>query len=340
MKKRKLTRAFLIVGLLVAVALIASPAMGASDKLSVKKMKVSVWPEYDDPRVMVTYQGEFKDGSVFPQGVKFPVPLGSEMNMVCALKPPNEEHLCQLYDTLTGSDDLSISYTLPIPTYYLEYYWDGIKGLPDKSFTFKYVSPYAIDTLELEVQQPLKATNFKLAQPYASATSDGLGMKYYHYAFNNVTPGQVISVDASYTKPDSKPSVAKKPASGSGGSSASGAGGSSTYAFMGIGAALLAVATVGFLLLRRKPVAAPVRTPPVQSRKAARVEARRIEAQRAHRQEIFRTARPEPVPRAAPPSAPRPQGGGAFCTQCGTRLAAGSQFCHVCGSKAKGAAQV
>ena len=340
-----LMRAFTILGLLLAVALTASPAIAASDgSLTIKSMKVSVWPEYDDPRVMVLYEGEFNDGSVFPQPVKFPAPLGSEMSMVCALKPPNDEHLCQLYDTLTASDSLAVSYTLPIPTFYLEYYWDGIKTQTDKSFSFNYVSPYAIDSLELEVQQPLRATNFKLAQPYASATSDALGMKYYHYVFNNVTPGQTISIDASYTKPDNKPSVAKKTSSGT-----SNAGGGYEFNFIGTGAALLVVGVIGFVLLRRNRAVALARTVP--SRRAARIEARRAEVQRAEPQPV-QTRRAEsqqmvrqppakltrPVPdRATPATKPYQVSAEAvFCSQCGTKLAAEAIFCHACGARAVG----
>ena len=328
MKTRGLTWVLIILGLLITAALITPPVLGASDKLmTIKNMKVSVWPEYDDSRVLVIYQGEFKDGSIFPQPVAFPVPLGSEINQVCALKPPNDEHLCQLYDTLATSDALSVSYTLPIPTYYLEYYWDGIKGLPEKSFTFKYVSPYAADTLELEVQQPLKATDFKLAQPYASASSDSLGMKYYHYVFNNVTAGQVISVGASYNKPDAKPSVVKTQGSSAGGSGAGGAGGGSSYSIIFIGVVIMAVAVIGFVLFRRKPVTAPVRVSRAESRRTARTEAKRIEARSAHRPEAH-----------APAAVPGPGTGVVFCSHCGTKLAAGAAFCHACGNKAGGSA--
>ena len=75
-----------------------------------------------DPRVLVMYEGEFNVDTPFPQPVAFPVPLGSEINQVCALQPPNDEHLCQLYETLTEPDNLLVVYTLPIPTYFLEYY--------------------------------------------------------------------------------------------------------------------------------------------------------------------------------------------------------------------------
>jgi len=330
-----LIRAFVILGLLLAMALNASPAMGASNSPpTIKTMKVQVWPEYDDPRVMVTYQGEFKDASVFPQPVKFPAPLGSEMAMVCALKPPDDEHLCQLYDTVTGADALSVSYTLPIPTYYLEYYWDGIKTQTDKSFSFNYVSPYAVDSLELEVQQPLRATDFKLAQPYASATSDAMGIKYYHYVFNNVAPGQTISVDASYSKPDNKPSVAKKTTSGT-----ASTGGNYEFNFIGTGAALLVVAAIGFFLLRRRRVPAPVRM--AQSRRAARIETRRAGVQRAESQTELRQPTAN-LTRTLPSRATKPakpdqvSTEAVFCSKCGTKLATEAAFCHVCGARAVG----
>lgn len=311
MKIRVSAWVILILGLLVTAALIAPPAMGESGKpLTIKTLRVSLWPEYDDPRVLVIYEGEFYNDAPFPQPVAFPVPLGSEMNQVCALQPPNNDHLCQLYEILTEPGNLSVSYTLPIPTYYLEYYWDGIKGQPEKSFAFQYVSPYAVDTLEIDVQQPLKATGFELAPPYASATSDGLGMKYFHYVFKDVKPGQVINIDASYSKSDDKPSVS--------GGQASGAGGSNSYIWIGIGAAI-AVIAVGFILFRRKPAVSRA-----QSRRDARIEAKRAVTHRTQR------------PATPGPSLPAPAAEVLFCSHCGAKLASKAAFCHLCGAKTKG----
>jgi hypothetical protein len=335
-----LVRTITVLGLLAAAILGAAPVTAASNGPPIiRNMQISVQPEYDDPRVMVTYQGEFKDGASFPQQVKFPAPLRSEIKMVCGLKPPNDEHLCQLYDTLTGSDDLTVSYTLPIPTYYLEYYWDGIKGMPDKAFTFKYVSPYAIESLEIEVLQPLKATNFNLVPPYASVTSDSLGMKHYHYVFNNVTAGQTISIDVSYTKPDNKPSVAKAQTTGTG----TGVGKSSTALWIGL--AILGAVGVGFFLLRRKPAyarngrARGQSAVPVPSRREARAEARRasvqpIQASAAPRPARIQAPQPQQLPRpVAGPNVDRQSPVAAFCAGCGTKLAAGAVFCHSCGAR-------
>lgn len=329
MKKLKLLcRMLIVLGLLAGTAVVAAPTMAASDQApTIKTMRLSLWPEYDDPRVLVIYQGEFADAGSFPQKVQFPTPVGAEINQVCALQQPGNEHLCQLYDTVAGEDNtLGISYTLPIPTYFLEYYWDGVKGAPDKSFSFKYVSPYAVEKLFVEVQQPLKATNFKLDQTYASMTSDSLGMKYYNYTFTNVTPGQVISLDAAYTKEDNKPSVKKQGATG-------GTGSVNTTALVGIGAAALVVFVIGFVAFKRKPARAPVRASQARRAEAMRrAEARRAPAPEPPRQQ--RSAPPPSTPKqgAAAPQAPQ---GGSFCGKCGTQLHPGDAFCHACGQKAR-----
>lgn len=328
-KASQVWRVFLVAALMAAVGLTASPALGASDKPpTIKTMKVSVWPEYDDPRVLVIYRGEFNDGSSFPQAVKFPVPMGSEVNQACALKQPGDEHLCQLYEAVTEQDSLQIAYSLPIPTYLLEYYWDGVKGQPDKSVSFKYVAPYAIDKLDLEVGQPLRATNFKLSPNYGTVNSDAAGMKYYHYTFSNVAAGQVINVDASYTKPDNKPSVAKKPGSG-----AASGGSPNTIVLIAVGA--VGVAAIGFFALKRKPAPATARS--VQARRAAMIEATKREAaRRATRREAGAQPRPDAGSGAAPAVRQAPGGAvPAFCSTCGSKLENDDVFCSGCGEKVK-----
>ncbi len=327
-----------LLGVVLAGSIGPSLAVGAASQApTIKTMKVSVQPEYDDPRIMVTYQGEFADGSAFPQDVVFAMPMGSEINMVCALKPPNDEHLCQLYKAQATSDQLSVSYTLPIPTYYLEYYWDGLTGQPDKSFTYTYTAPYPIANLDLEVQQPLKATDFKLDQPYASTTTDGEGFKYYHYTYNNVAQGQVISLAATYTKDDNKPSVAKKQTGAGSGTGGTTSGNSNTTTIIAIGAALVMAAIFGFLSIRRKPAPAPARvaysSAALPTRRERRAEARLVQAQRAHSPVAARPMAPKPAQARASASTVQP--GATFCTQCGAKLASGAAFCHVCGAEAR-----
>lgn len=279
-------------------------ALAQEEVLIIKNMDVRVWPEYDNQLVLVVYEGEFLDGSVFPQDVKFLAPLNAEIGQVCALRKPSNEHWCQLAQTEAEEGSLAILYELPIPTYFLEYYYDGIEGGTDRGFAFEFQSPYSIQNLEIEVQQPLRSSNFSLSPEGAVKMSAGDGFKYYRYAFDDVEPGQALTIDASYSKSDTRPSV----------SGASGGGGISAVAVIVV-LALAALAVTGWFLMRRHQ----------------RTSLRPVHATHSARKPRMTS----PTPSATQATAKGAKS--AFCSQCGTPLEKDDKFCSDCGAKGKGA---
>ena len=279
-------------------------ALAQEESLIIKNMDVRVWPEYDNQLVLVVYEGEFLDGSLFPQDVKFLAPLNADVGQVCALRQPSNDHWCQLETTQEEAGFLAISYELPIPNYFLEYYYDGIEGETDRGVAFEFQSPYPIQKLEIEVQQPLRSSNFSLSPEGAVGMSSGDGFKYYRYAFDDVAPGQVINIDASYAKSDTRPSK----------SAASGGGGISAVAVIVV-LALAALAVTGWFLMKRHQ----------------RTSLRPVHATHSARRSRMTGSTP-PATQAATKGAKT-----AFCSQCGTPLEKGDKFCSNCGAKGKGA---
>lgn len=293
--------------MLTIVLLTSSVTAAEEETLRIKSVQVSVWAEYDDPRILVIYQGEFNDIPAFPQPVEFLAPSGAEINQVCALTKPANEHLCQLYETVEGEDSLAISYTLPIPTFFLEYYYPGITvGTDERAFTYEFQSPYPIDELEIEVQQPLRSSHFSLFPTQDRITSDGLGFNYYHYSFDDVAAGEVITIGASYTKTDRDPSM-----SGNQGQQG-GAGSSAVPIVLGV-IAVAVMGTVGwFALLRHRRPTSRATAAAGRAGRATAVESK------VH------------VPKG------KPAGGKvSFCSNCGRKLEQIDNFCPGCGTGRK-----
>ena len=108
-------------GILISLFLLFffTPANGQETKApQIKEMKVALWPEYDDPRVLMMYRGIFGDGA--PSRVTFLVPKGAEVNQACSLTA-KEEHLCQVYDLEDKGDYRRVTYNLPEPRFLLEF---------------------------------------------------------------------------------------------------------------------------------------------------------------------------------------------------------------------------
>jgi len=214
-----------VVALLMALTLVLmafplAPAHAAGE-MTFKDFSLSVWPEYDDPRVLVIYQGTMVNtsGADLPNGtdVFFNIPKGAEIGMACEIVDGGG-HSCQPYKTVDKGDYVQLSWktTKPIKAnqeypIFLEFYYNPIKGTTDKTIDYKFIPSYTIQQLNLAVKQPLKATNFKI-DPVAAATSqDAEGFTDHNYTWNNLTVNDKdkVTLKISYTKTDPKPSKEK-----------------------------------------------------------------------------------------------------------------------------------
>lgn len=321
----RLRRLLAVAGLILGLAFIrsplsAAPALAVGEDLRIKSMKLSVWPEYDDPRLLVIYEGEFSDGGTFPREVRFRAPKDAAIQMVCALTP-SKEHKCQVYDTIVEGDYKTIVFTLPIPTFYFEYYGSGIEGSPDKSINYQFVNPpYAVDSMDVEIQQPLKATNFQINPPSTSATSDTQGLKYFNYRFSAVPADKALGFAITYSKTDPNPSVKKKSDAAAGEE-----GQNNSLIVMASVAGLASVLGASYYISSKRKR---------QKRYATRAMSSASMRQAERSTILPKTAPPKPAdwpmvsdPRPVAPSA----SGSVFCSTCGTRLEAGDVFCYRCG---------
>ncbi|TAK35370.1 MAG: zinc ribbon domain-containing protein [Chloroflexota bacterium] len=196
--------------LLVAVrslsGVIAVQAEEAAPKI--KRITVSIFPEYDEPRVLATYEGEFEDSQSFPMEVHFRVPKGADVREACAIQPPENEHLCQLFKTRFTGDDTLVTYSIPSPTFFLEFYFGDRASARNLEYTFRFDNP--VEHLDLVVQHPLRASDFTIAPAGSAVSDDGKGFLYHRFARENIRPSQSLQVKVAYQKDDQEPSVPKK----------------------------------------------------------------------------------------------------------------------------------
>ncbi len=197
--------------ILLLIVLTVSPTTAQSPTdLRLERAHVSVWPEYDDPRLLTLYEGAFVDDGNFPRTVEFPVPLGIDVNQAAGLTPDGR-YLRQPYQLIPQDGYALLRYELPIPTFFFEYYYDPIEGQTDKTIDWWLRSRYPIADLQVEVQQPLKATGFTVS-PAADLINVGQdGFKYHLFSYRTLDVGEELKLHISYTKADPEPSVTRQP---------------------------------------------------------------------------------------------------------------------------------
>ena len=283
---------------------VASPAH-AEESPRISSMDVSVWPEYDQPGVLVQYQGSLtaKADTTSPLELSFFVPKGAGVGAACAIQA-NGNHTSETWKESDADNGLTkITYQVTEPQFHVEYYYNPLPSSTDKKFSFTYTAALPADEVQLDVQHPLKATNFVLTPAAPNSHQDQDGFTYHAYTFKQVAVGQKLSTDIGYTKTDPKPSVSgdQKTTSSSSASTAASDSGINPNQVIVLATVLAMAGIVAFFVWQRN-------------------------IQRA--QPRYVGAESYPANPRAGATAP-----GGFCTQCGNAMAVGDKFCARCGSR-------
>lgn len=271
-------------------------------------LTVKVWPEYDTPTVLVILDGQFADTSASARQVSVSIPSSARLHV--ATYANSDGTLAKEVSTQSsnlGDGFSQVTFSVPASNFWLEYYDDALKGTTDKSLDFSLRAPAAADQLTLEVQQPLKATNFSIT-PSTPNTRTEDGFTNYISTLTNVTSGQLVSAQVKYTKTDPNPSVQPDVTSAAAPASLPAtAPAPSTWnnVFVIVGIVVLGLtAFLGFFMLQRQRTQQWA-TAPVSNRNSRRA------------------GRPSKASSV----------GGVFCTQCGRSLGHDDNFCPKCGAK-------
>lgn len=320
----------LAVALVVMLAAMTVPAQAA--ELKATQMKVSVWPEYDDPRVLVIYQGDLDPSVQLPVDVTYNIPKGAEIGMACEVDSGGG-HACKPYTLVDKGDYQALTYKVEAEhKIFFEYYYDAFAaGTEARAFDFVLRPGLAAATTTIEVQEPLRSTGFTLDPALSEVTTDSEGLKYHLQDFSALPVDDPFTVKVAYSKTDANPSVQKasNDSAQPGQASAAGSGGNNNALFI-----VLAVLAFGTLVFGGYKAFRP-----------ATASSNRGNRSSASRPARSRTPRGRGVEGGPPPrdrSGSKTDGtskrGGVgtdskskFCVSCGTQLHREDRFCSECG---------
>lgn len=268
-----------------------------SERLSF--LKISIWPEFDQPTVLVLYDGVLADTSNLPRAISVLIPADAQLFVTTWYNPDGTLAPEQTAQQTKQDDGYTrVTFIVTQPKFRVEYYHDALRGTPDKTFAFAFKSLGAVDALTLEVQEPLRATNFAVTPAPPSSRTDSDGFKYWAQNYTNLAAGQIITTQVKYTKTDPHPSVIVPAITSSVPAPVPNASEASNWllilALVVLGMAVL----VGAFVLQQRAQVAP------------RVAASQSQGSRRHKR--------------------RAQ---VFCPQCGHALSTTDNFCPQCGTQ-------
>ena len=288
----------------------APPAQAEAEPpadLRIARLQLSIWPEYDDPRVLLIVRGELAPGVAYPTHVTLPIPRGAELigaGMISELG----ELLLHPHRVIPGDASDSLEITLPSPGFFAELYFDPFETSGDaKRFGYTFEAPNPINQFDIDIQKPYTASEFGTEPPAMAQETEGRDTTYHRFAYRDVAAGQPTAFTVSYVKTDPQPSVPKAGSPPAADSPAARGPQDRLLIYFGILAGVTAAYVLGTLLWiayrRRRAGPASPETQPL----------------------------PLTAPSVPPPAAPAAAN---FCSHCGRALDADYAFCPGCGHAA------
>ncbi len=287
---------------LILVLALASPA-AAQNEVHISTLDIKLWPEYDQPTMLVIYDFKLADATPLPAQVTFRIPLGVNVIAVAALE--NGSLVNTNFDgpVVTGNWEEITILVEQNTTYHFEYYASIIRTGDQRRYSFQWNGEYVVDSLNVSVQQPPTATALK-GTPALKAFEDTDGLTYHGLTVSNLPTSQAFELVVEYNKdnetltvPDSviQPSVLLD-------ENTTGRVSLSNYVpylVGGLGVVLIASGLGYYFLFARRDA----------SHEMARRRRRQAAATEADSAKVI------------------------YCSQCGERAHAGDRFCRVCGTR-------
>lgn len=291
-----------IVALILFLTLLFSfqPAR-AQGTPSLDSVDVSIWPEYDQPSVLVIYYIVVSDTTSLPTTMTFRIPASAEKPAVVAIG-----------ETLGSVSDQNIRYSLQPdgkwikinievtgPAIQLEYYDSSLtKNGEQREFAYTWPGDYAVQTFHVELQQPYDASGMQ-TEPQLPDVISRNNLTYYSGNFGPFEEDANYRLSFSYDKKSDALSKSLMPVDAPVvDADTTGRVSLTTYLpWLIAGVGVLLITGGLYYYFRGQPRVKP------SSR-------RRHDA-------------------SAEPS----EGGTRYCPQCGTRARSGDRFCRTCGTR-------
>ena len=195
-------RSIILLILLLAVVWIPSQAQ---KPLHLASVEVDIWPEYDKPEALVIYRVALPATASLPVDVQFKIPVTAGQPNAVAMRQSDGSLINASYIQRMASGYLELTVTAATPEIQIEYYDPGlIKQGSSRSFDFTWPGNHAVDSLVIQIQQPIGAREMSISPNPGPGKLGQDGMLYYSMEVGALETGQSFTIHLKYQKDTDK----------------------------------------------------------------------------------------------------------------------------------------
>lgn len=287
----------LIVGLVLAFPL----QVAAQDEIQIASLDVKLWPEYDQPGMLVIYDFQLRQDAPLPLRMTFRLPQDASINAVASLENGSYVNSQSEGPKVEGEWQILTVIIDTAAAYRIEYYQPLSISGGSRQFAFLWPGDFQVDSFTVGVQQPPDTTGMTTI-PVLSPEQSNDGLTYYNSQAVSLGAGEQFTLDIQYQKSSDRLTVSSLEVKSSEDLNENTSGRVSWNNYIpiiiGVLGVILVAGGLGYYFILGRP----------------------RQAQPRHR----RRAHAHPEEEATSEI---------YCPQCGQRARPGDRFCRICGTR-------
>ncbi|MDK1029049.1 MAG: hypothetical protein QGM50_04050 [Anaerolineae bacterium] len=183
----------------------------AQTQVSLNTVNVQLWPEFDQPAMLVIYDFTLEEGTPLPVDVTLSIPSDATLIAVAyassgnLLIAPHQEPFMEAgwqHVSLTINTDTS---------YHIEYYAPLTLENTQRKYTYRWPGNYAVNTFTVRIKVPIDTTEITTIPLMTESTPEGSTQKYLEWTSNGLEAGEHVPIKLTYTKTSNQLTVSDQP---------------------------------------------------------------------------------------------------------------------------------
>ena len=282
-----------------AIFLIAPIAASAQGEIEFDNLTVQLWPEFDQPAMLVIYDFTLAEGTSLPVDVTLHFPANATIIAVAFAEAGGLLNASYQEPFLEGDQQVLTLTVDTNTTYHVEYYAPLTRSDSQRDYTYLWPGDYAVNTLDVSIRVPVDITEITTTPQMTDTSLAGDNQKLLAWSTSDLEAGEQVPIQLSYNKTSDQLSAAGQPLE-AGNIDESTPGRVSLnnylpYILGGLGVVLILAGGIYFWVTSQGKSPSP---------------------RRRHRSR-----------------SDRDEDGDIYCSQCGKRAKAGDRFCRTCGTR-------
>jgi hypothetical protein len=187
-----------VFALIAGIAFAQDPPAPPAPKL--ERLEISIWPEYDQPSVLVMLRGWLTPDTPLPTSVPLPIPTAAGSPSAVAKRFPGGGLLVAQSMLEPGEEMSTVYLSTDAPEIRLEYYVPLDLSTEKRHYQFQWPGGLEIGRVLFEVLQPIGATGFTVQPASAAPALANDGLIYQREDLGPAGTDRAFTIEVDYNK--------------------------------------------------------------------------------------------------------------------------------------------